>query len=794
MPDSSCPCGAPKHPATLKSPPNLTRVPYRVGDFASFREALLVPLPDEAALISWRPGSRGDLAVQIAEWWAYIADILTFYDERSINENLLATAQLDSSVRRLVRILGYRPKPGIAGKAILGALLSEPRNVALPAGFRVESKPPPGKSAQTFETSIPVELLRPDAVSARPVSALGARPNRLYLDGNVAGMGPGELLLLLRISDGLGQVVKVRRIVAGKDPEGRPVTEIAIHELLLQPEEDAAGYQLLKSRRSAGLWKFPANPQGATPFDVFESPLSLESLERTITPNEQLVVQAADSSKVPLLFRATGTAEAMFYTNGNGPNPPSGSDPLPIPVSIPITRIGHTLGNPPKGWDLSDARSARLLFDWHPLASLINAPICLYTQPADLQSVTGQQFQVGEGLTALLEDSEGYGGVVTGRVSRAEPTVFQVSEYVSERPSGLKPPLRVLQDVISLTRGKTVSPEVIGIGNAGISSQEFLLQKSPLTYFQNGPGLKSSLQIYVGGIQWTEVPHFLEQPPDAQVFVTSEDDEQRTHVHFGDGIHGATLPSGVKVEARYRIGSGADDLDPGSLTVVSKPVPGLRAVRQPLRAGGGADPDPPGRLRRLAPRSVLSFGRAIAADDYETIALGAAGVTRAKSVYGWDAEQQRATVRVFVGDTAQAAENARSALLASADPNRSFVVQLASVLDLHLVLTLRIQQGRLFEDVQEGIGRMLTEPDAGLFGSRSTQIGVGAFFSQIYEACLEVPGAAAVLSMQVQQGKRGASETRWEPAYAPRIRALEDEYLRLLPENLQIYPEGALNG
>ena len=83
------------------------------GDFAPFRHALLRHLAGETELDIWQPTAGSDLGLQVLDWWAYIADILTFYNERIANEDYLGTASLDTSVRRLVGLLGYRPRPGI---------------------------------------------------------------------------------------------------------------------------------------------------------------------------------------------------------------------------------------------------------------------------------------------------------------------------------------------------------------------------------------------------------------------------------------------------------------------------------------------------------------------------------------------------------------------------------------------------------------------------------------------------------------------------------------------------------
>ena len=93
-----CACDLFVHPAVIANPPGLPTVAYRVGNFLAFRRALLLSRPGEKALALWRPGGSGDLAEQLVEWWAVLADILTFYNERVINEAFLGTATLDEAV------------------------------------------------------------------------------------------------------------------------------------------------------------------------------------------------------------------------------------------------------------------------------------------------------------------------------------------------------------------------------------------------------------------------------------------------------------------------------------------------------------------------------------------------------------------------------------------------------------------------------------------------------------------------------------------------------------------------
>ena len=106
-----CPCDDYQIPPPVNLPQLCQS--YRVGDYVSFRQAVLTPLfqpaiptplPIEQTLSVngvpvWRTGGAGDLAVMIAEWFAYIADVVSFYNERIANQDYLRTADLPESVK-----------------------------------------------------------------------------------------------------------------------------------------------------------------------------------------------------------------------------------------------------------------------------------------------------------------------------------------------------------------------------------------------------------------------------------------------------------------------------------------------------------------------------------------------------------------------------------------------------------------------------------------------------------------------------------------------------------------------
>ena len=128
----TCTCGccqppAPRTPQAVANRPGLPAVRYRVGTFASFREAMVEAAAGRPELRGWTSREPDDFGMALLAMWAWIGDVLTFYQERVANEAFIRTALLPESVRRLAGLLGYEPAPGAAAIADLAFTLDDGR-------------------------------------------------------------------------------------------------------------------------------------------------------------------------------------------------------------------------------------------------------------------------------------------------------------------------------------------------------------------------------------------------------------------------------------------------------------------------------------------------------------------------------------------------------------------------------------------------------------------------------------------------------------------------------------------
>jgi Baseplate J-like protein len=150
-------------PLPINNPPGLSSIGYRIGTFTSFRRAMLDRVaaigllatspPTPRPFANWHEGADGDYHTIFIELWAYLADILTFYQERIANEAYLGTATQWDSSRRLAQLVDYRPTPGAGASGLLAFTVGAGKVITVASGFRAASRAQPGRTSSIFETS-----------------------------------------------------------------------------------------------------------------------------------------------------------------------------------------------------------------------------------------------------------------------------------------------------------------------------------------------------------------------------------------------------------------------------------------------------------------------------------------------------------------------------------------------------------------------------------------------------------------------------------------------------------------
>lgn len=101
-------------------------IDYLARDYNSFRKALLDLIP--AKLPEWTDRSEADFGVTLLELVSYMADILSYYQDRAANESFLSTAQDRASVIQHLRLIGYEMAGATAATTQLSLIVGNARD------------------------------------------------------------------------------------------------------------------------------------------------------------------------------------------------------------------------------------------------------------------------------------------------------------------------------------------------------------------------------------------------------------------------------------------------------------------------------------------------------------------------------------------------------------------------------------------------------------------------------------------------------------------------------------------
>ena len=220
-------------------------------------------------------------------------------------------------------------------------------------------------------------------------------------------------------------------------------------------------------------------------------------------------------------------------------------------------------------------------------------------------------------------------------------------------------------NVAPATHGETVA-EVLGSGDGAATFQRFTLKRPPLTYTASSSesGVQNSLQVRVDRLLWAESPQQIDQEPSSESYIVRIADDGKASVIFGDGEHGARLPSGVEnVTATYRTGIGTPGMvGADRITLMTMRPLGIRGVSNPQAASGAADPESRDSARANAPLTVLAMGRIVSLRDAEDFARAFAGIGKTHAALVWAAGTRWVHLTIAARVAAPVSDGAASAL------------------------------------------------------------------------------------------------------------------------------------
>jgi predicted phage baseplate assembly protein len=239
-------------------------------------------------------------------------------------------------------------------------------------------------------------------------------------------------------------------------------------------------------------------------------------------------------------------------------------------------------------------------------------------------------------------------------------------------------------------------------------------------------------------------------------FVVEVDDDGTASLRFGDGEYAQRPAAGTAFTAIYRIGNGsAGNVGAESIAHVigsAGEIAAISAVRNPLAASGGVDPESLDSVRRNAPEAFRVQERAVTPPDYAAVTERHSGVQRAAATPRWTGSWHT----MFITVDAQAGVDS-TALKADLEPfvdryrmagqdlefNDPYYVSLE--IDMHVC----VQPDYFRSEVKKGLQELFSAhvlPDGrrALFHPDNFTFGQTVYLGPLYAAAHAVPGVASV--------------------------------------------------
>jgi predicted phage baseplate assembly protein len=255
---------------------------------------------------------------------------------------------------------------------------------------------------------------------------------------------------------------------------------------------------------------------------------------------------------------------------------------------------------------------------------------------------------------------------------------------------------------------------------------------------------------------WSVCRDLLTAGPRERVFTGETDEDAIMSLRFGDGLHGARPTGGQTLTASYRIGNGqagnvgAEGI--GRIVTCGVDASGVTAIRNPLPAYGGTDPEPMDDVRRLAPLALHRQRlRAITAADYAERAGQIPGVQRAAADIRWTGAGSEVHVAVDAAGSDAPADALLETVEQALQPYRrighDLVVEPAYLVPIDLELMVCAASGFQRGHVKDAVRRavhVLFDPDAVSFGDPVR-------VSRIVAATAAVAGVGSVTITKLQR-------------------------------------------
>lgn len=631
--------------------------------------------------LSWDPtppsaGQAPDLGRGLLDAFALALHILWVYQEAWAEECFVATARLDSSVKRLLSLIGYQPSPGTAAIGYQHFRCKSGTDATLPPGFAVRAKAEGELDEAVFETSAAVRVhaalneMRPflpssasgiistaGAIAAVSTPATPAYPEdhplgepEVVTPSELEGFGDNALVGQLE-----GRVAAARAgNLAQRNAARAQKDALKLADMISQLQQGGADSSCPEAVESLcqELCELQAlanaAPPSSTPGRLSESQELLLGQLRRLARNQPTVVDQlqqaiarcdgeSDQDFSRRLDQLTGFLDALVA----GLLQEARDQVVRLHGPEALVRLDQAMDSPSGSAAAADRGAAPPGGDSLYLIARMDDPESGPQTHADLIR-PGDWLVLAEDVSRTAPD----GRRETRRMYREVVQVVRVSEEVPDGRTdtmtkiAFRPPLRrrydlartvVLGNVAEISHGQAVREKGVQLGRQAPS---VTLAREPLTWLRDAEaaeGRRPAVDLRVAGRAWKAVDDLRYLDASGAVFAVEIDAEGKASVRVGDGEQGAALPSGADIEMSYRIGLGkAGNRPAGAISEPGAAHPALSATFNPLPTVGGSDPESTEQAQRKALSGIHALDRAISTADVRSLAESYDGILCAR--------------------------------------------------------------------------------------------------------------------------------------------------------------------
>jgi predicted phage baseplate assembly protein len=274
-----------------------------------------------------------------------------------------------------------------------------------------------------------------------------------------------------------------------------------------------------------------------------------------------------------------------------------------------------------------------------------------------------------------------------------------------------------------------------------------------------------AVQLELAGDNWLPQLDLLESDRFAQDFVVEVERDGTAQVRFGDDVLGQRPPDGAQFTATYRNGNGRDgNVGAESLVrvVTDLPVGDFLAIRNPLSAVGGVDPESMEQVRQFAPQAFRVQERAVTTDDWVAVAERYPGVYRAAAAFRWTGSWYTVFVNIDrvgglpVRDDAVFFAGVSGFLEQFRLAGYDLEINGPVYVPLDIALTVCVSPGYFSSNVEAALldalsARVLPNGMHGFFYPDNFTFAQPVYLSQLVAAAMAVPGVASVVVTTFQR-------------------------------------------